>query len=202
MKICDFEERETHVKEKENERGRTKARDRTGNKETMGGRRTKKERALAAGVWRNERKREAVEDLEEGRERERSGMRKKEQQIDRRQREAPARRGVPFVRKLSSRPPWSRGSLHNRPSSRLAPSFLLLFLPLFFLRSPRVLPCHDPYPTISLAPLEARQMSGIRLRHLSVSSSVTFDSRQIERRARQEREEERKRGAAFYCGAR
>jgi len=36
-------------------------------------RRTKKERILAAGVWRNERKREAEEDLEEGRERERSG---------------------------------------------------------------------------------------------------------------------------------
>lgn len=87
------------------------------------------------------------------------------------------------------------------PSLSFSP-FLFLSLPLFaFPRA--VLPCHDPYPTdLSLAPLEARQMSGIRLRHLSVSSSVTFDSRQIERRACQEREEERKRRAAFYRWAR
>ncbi|KAG7206881.1 hypothetical protein KM043_000781 [Ampulex compressa] len=45
-------------------------------------------------------------------------------------------------------------------------------------------PSHRPrlYPGLLVAHLEARQMSGIRLRHLSVSPSVTFDSRQIDER--------------------
>lgn len=72
MKTCDFEERAARTHGKERERERTKAGDQTGNKETTEERRTKKERMiLAAGVWRNERKREVEEDLEGGRERER-----------------------------------------------------------------------------------------------------------------------------------
>lgn len=63
----------------------------------------------------------------------------------------------------------------------------------FFLQPFASLRATVPPCMISLAPLEARQMSGIRLRHLSVSSSVTFDSRQIERRARQQRRGERER---------
>lgn len=121
----------------------------------------------------------------------------------RRDGESPSSENSPVLLGLAALPTTalSPTSLSHSFSLALSLSFSLSLL-LFFLRSPRVLPCHDPYPTISLAPLEARQMSGIRLRHLSVSSSVTFDSRQIERRARQEREEERKRGAAFYRGAR
>lgn len=182
-----------------------------GNKEMMEERRTKKERILAAGVWRNERKREVEEeDLEEGRERERSrkNKKKKEQQIDRRQREAQRNGESPSS---ENSPPVLLG-LAALPTTALSLISLFLFLSLFvffslslslFFCVPRASSrATIPYPTISLAPLEARQMSGIRLRHLSVSSSVTFDSRQIERRACQEREEERKRGAAFYRGAR
>lgn len=65
--------------------------------------------------------------------------------------------------------------------SRLSFSFFLSRTGPALLR-PTTVP---PAPQSSLAPLEARQMSGIRLRHLSVSPSVTFDSRQIERRARE-----------------
>lgn len=91
--------------------------------------------------------------------------------------------------------------------SRLAPVSSLFF------SSPPPPPVALPRPShdllLSRSPLEARQMSGIRLRHLSVSRSVSFDSRQIEGRARRvseggrggggEREKaERKRGATFY----
>jgi len=51
-----------------------KARDQTGNKETMEEKDERRKRRFSrARVWRNERKREVEEDLEEGRERERSG---------------------------------------------------------------------------------------------------------------------------------
>lgn len=184
-----------NLRERKRERERTKTGDQTGNKETMEERRTKKERMiLAAGVWRNERKREVEEDLEGGREREREkGADKKKRSSKltaasgrpRRDGESPSsENSSPVFLGLAALPTaaLSPVSLSSYPSLRplLSPSLSRLFL-----RSPRVLPCHDPYPTISLAPLEARQMSGIRLRHLSVSSSVTFDSRQIERRARQ-----------------
>lgn len=90
---------------------------------------------------------------------------KKEQQIDRCQREA-ERDGE------SSLPKKSSILLRPDPSLR-APSIFIPFAP-------------TAERTFSLVPfvvhLEARQMSGIRLRHLSVSPFVTFDSRQIDER--------------------
>lgn len=90
---------------------------------------------------------------------------KKEQQIDRCQREA-ERDGE------SSLPKKSSILLPPDPSLR-APSIFIPFAP-------------TAERTFSLLPfvvhLEARQMSGIRLRHLSVSPFVTFDSRQIDER--------------------
>lgn len=163
----------------------------------------KREDLRGREFWRNERKREekkeGEEDLE-GKGGEGADKKKRSSKLTAAS-GRPGATGSPFRPKTL----FPSSSVFLRPP--LVPSlsrFSLfpLLVPLASLRA-TVPPC-----MISLAPLEARQMSGIRLRHLSVSPSVTFDSRQIERRARQQRRggegarEGRKRGATFYSGDR
>lgn len=90
---------------------------------------------------------------------------KKEQQIDRCQREA-QRDGESSLPKKSS-------VLLRSDSSLRAPSIFIPFAPTTK---------HTFSLVLLVVHLEARQMSGIRLRHLSVSPFVTFDSRQIDER--------------------
>lgn len=100
----------------------------------------------------------------------------------------------------SGRPGATGSPLHPKtlfPSSLVSRVLRMAALSPVSLPSLRPRMRHGTLPPISLAPLEARQMSGIRLRHLSVSPSVTFDSRQIERRARWKREEGRNEGRLF-----
>lgn len=104
----------------------------------------------------------------------------------------PGATGSPLRPKTpSSRPPRSLTGASPCASylqSRLAPVSSCPPASSPFFSSPLSPPVALPRPShdlpLSRSPLEARQMSGIRLRHLSVSRSVSFDSRQIEGRAR------------------
>lgn len=150
------------------------------NRKTTGARNIEGRNAIRR--WTSRRKRRGATDRrwwkkDEGRERKRDSRgrefgvmkekegEKKEQQIDRCQREA-QRDGESSLPKKSS-------VLLRSDSSLRAPSIFIPFAPTTK---------HTFSLVLLVVHLEARQMSGIRLRHLSVSPFVTFDSRQIDER--------------------
>lgn len=143
----------------------------------------KREDSRGREFWRNERKRGEKKKKEKrtlrgGRGGERADKKKRSSKLTAAS-GRPGATGSPFRPKTL----FPSSSVSQPP---LVPSLSLGSLS-FFLQPFASLRATVPPCMISLAPLEARQMSGIRLRHLSVSPSVTFDSRQIERRARQQR---------------